>query len=106
MAASIANRAKPKLKKKVSLVLWGRIIFFLFRPVATMSKKGATPQKPTMKISSGLKEKLKNLKRESDKLEKASLEEVVAWLLKGHGVAIGADDAEDEPSLGPEKDAN
>jgi hypothetical protein len=68
-----------------------------------MSKKGGAPQKPTMKISSGLKKKLKNLRSEENELEKASLEEVVAWLLKGHGVAIGADDAEDEPSLGPEK---
>ena len=68
-----------------------------------MSKKGGAPQKPTMKISSGLKKKLENLRSEENELKKASLEEVVAWLLKGHGAAIGVDDAEDEPSLGPEK---
>jgi hypothetical protein len=68
-----------------------------------MSKKGAAPQKPTMKISTGLKKKLKTLRTEENGLEKASLEEVIAWLLKGHGATVDVEDAEDEASPGPEK---
>lgn len=72
------------------------VIFFPFLPVATMSKKGAAPQKPTMKIST----ELKNLRTEENE---TSLEEVVAWLLKEHAATVGVEDAEGEASPGPEK---
>jgi hypothetical protein len=68
-----------------------------------MSKKVATPQKPTMKISSGLKKKLENLKTTESGLDKASLEEVVAWLLERQDGAVGSEEPGSEESAGPGK---
>ena len=68
-----------------------------------MSKKVATPQTPTMKISSGLKTKLENLKTTGNGLDKASLEEVVAWLLERQDGAVGGEEPGIEESAGPGK---
>jgi hypothetical protein len=68
-----------------------------------MSKKVAPSQKPSMKVSSDTKKKLKNLMTEENGLDKASLEEVVLWLLKESAGADGGEDADGEAAPGPEK---
>lgn len=56
-----------------------------------------------MKISDDTKKKLKNLRTEENGLEKASLEDVLLWLLQDEEGDVGVKDAGAEAVPGPKK---